>query len=166
MHYVKQHQHLFAKILASRMPEWIPINDITVLLRACIVYLKSAGLIIIRPSMLWVWAPLWLACLCPWARCLISIRLYLGPVACGECYNVSADGACAWPATNHPSCSEVIVLISWRGNNNGQQRFDLMERCYINRIYIIKLLLLLQIVNIFEGHSICFETWCVAFIVY
>ena len=53
-----------------------------------------------RPSMLWVRASLWPACLYPWARCLNSIavltRAYLGPVICGKCYNLSADGgACS-----------------------------------------------------------------------
>ena len=80
------------------------------------------------------------ACLYPWARCLISIalltRAYLGPVVCGECYNLSADGACAWPAANRPRWSKMIVVISWRGNDNGQQRFDLMEMRYINPIII------------------------------
>ena len=31
----------------------------------------------------------------------------------------------------------MIVAISWRDNNIRQQRFDLMERCYLNPIIII-----------------------------
>ena len=69
-------------------------------------------------TLLWARAPLRPACLYPWARCLISIasltRVYLGPVVCGDCCNLSAYGACAWPAANHPTWSEMIVVISWR----------------------------------------------------
>ena len=91
--------------------------------------------------MLWVRALLQPACLYSLARCLITIaslmRAYLGPVICRKCYNLSANGACAWLAANCPRWSEMIVVISWRGNNNRQQRFDLMERCYLNQfIYL------------------------------
>ena len=48
-------------------------------------------------------------------------RAYLGPVGCGECYNQSADGACACPVANCPRWSQMVVMISWRGNR--QQRF-------------------------------------------
>ena len=77
-----------------------------VVLRACVVLWKSAGLIITKPSMLWVWAKLQPACLYPWARCFVSTpsltRAYLQSVCCGECYSLNAGGACAWPAANCP----------------------------------------------------------------
>ena len=97
---------------------------------------ESAELIITTPSMLWVKARLRPACLYPWARRLISIasltRAYLGLV----------DGACSWPAANRPSWSKMIVVISWRGNNNRQQHFDLMERCYVKPFIIIIIILI------------------------
>ena len=102
--------------------------------------IKSAGLMITRPSMLWVLALLKRACLCPWGRYLISIFFLdqsVSGTCCGECYNLCADGACAWPAANCARWSEMIVAISWQGNDNRQQRFDLMEMGYKNPIIII-----------------------------
>ena len=46
-------------------------------------------------------------------------RAHLGPVGCGEYYNLSADRACTWPVANRPRWSEMIVTISWRGNDKG-----------------------------------------------
>ena len=34
-------------------------------------------------------------------------RAHLGPVGCGEYYNLNADKACTWPVANHPD--EVII---------------------------------------------------------
>ena len=47
----------------------------------------------------------------------------------------SVDRACAWPAANRPRWSAMIVTISWRGNNNRQQRFDLMENALYKSNY-------------------------------
>ena len=41
----------------------------------------------------------------------------------GNVYNLSADKVCTWPVASHPRWSEMIVTISWRGNNIGNSAF-------------------------------------------
>ena len=70
-------------------------------------------------------------------------RAYLVPVGCGKYYNLSADRACTWPVANRSRWSEMIVMISWRGNNITQQRFVSLGKGAIQMLILLLLLLLL-----------------------
>ena len=44
-------------------------------------------------------------------------KAHLVTVSYGEYYNLSADWACTWQVSNRPRWSEMIAMISWRGDN-------------------------------------------------
>ena len=88
---------------------------------------QSAGLMITRPSMLWVRAPQWPACLYPWVRYLISI-CFVNHSVSGTCHlwgilqSKCRKGVCL--AGECPKWSEMIVTISWWCNNTGNSALN------------------------------------------
>ena len=92
---------------------------------------------ITRPSMLWVWAPLRPACLCPWAWALNWA--HQGGVGCGKFYKLCADTVCAGPVAplSEHGKAKWLWRFSWHRNNNRQQRFVSFGAIHILIIIIV-----------------------------